>query len=213
MQQHPRYTRDRIGQLVERLKGVVYRATVEVEDLQISPEVDRIPYEEAQGLRYEPVRTGRLLGPQWATYWVRGRVALPAPWAGGQVDFLWESHSEATLWIAGRSIGGINPGRNAVPLTPEMLPGGILEFQVEVACNGLFGQVGRPYRSLEPFVLDRCGIGLFDQEAWDLYWDLHVLSCLEREDGLEADWRGRLLAELNRVANLLDPEDRATWPS
>jgi alpha-mannosidase len=213
MQQHPRYTRDRIGQLVERLKGCIYTQTVQVTDLQISPAVDRIPYEAAQSLAYEPVQAGRLLGPQWATYWVRGRVQVPAAWDGGQVDFLWESHSEATLWIGGRSIGGINPGRNAVPLRSEMYPDQGLDFQVEIACNGLFGQVGRPYRSLEPFVLDQCGLGLFDQEAWDLYWDLHVLAGLEREEGVEADWRGHLLSELNRVANLLDPADRSTWPA
>jgi alpha-mannosidase len=213
MQQYPTYTRDRIAQLVDRLKGKIYARTVEVEDLLISPPVGRISWSEAGGLTYEPVRPGRQLGPMWTTFWFRGRVAVPASWQGRQIDFVWDSHSEATLWIGGRSVGGINPGRSEVPLSGEMVADGSLEFQVEVACNGLFGQTERRYRTVEPFVFDRCAIGLFDPEAWALYFDLHVLCQLEREEGLEADWKGHLLTELNRIANRLDEEDRSTWPA
>ena len=212
MQQHARYTRERIGQMVDRLQGKIYAQTIAVEDLRISPPVDRVTYEEAQKLEYEPVKPGRQLGPMWTTFWFRGRVEVPAGWVGQRVDFIWDSHSEAALWIDGRSIGGINPGRSEVPLR-EIEGGDVLEFQVEVACNGLFGQVGRHYRSIEPFVFDRCAIGLFDPEAWELYYDLHVLCELEREEGLEADWKGRLLGELNRIANLLDEENRVSWPA
>jgi len=213
MQQHPQYTRDRIAQMVERLKGKIYAQVVEVEELKISPPVGRVSYEEAQKLEYEPVRPGRQLGPLWTTFWFRGRVEVPDDWTGQQVDFIWDSHSEATLWIDGRSAGGLNPGRREVPLEEEMMADGKLEFQVEVACNGLFGQVGRQYQSVEPFVFDRCSIGRFDPEAWELYYDLLVLCELEKAEGLDPDWGGRLLAGLNRIANVLDEEDRGTWPA
>ena len=212
MQQHPEYTRNRIRQLVDRLKTRIYPHTVEVEDLQISGPVDRIPYEEAQKLEYEPVQTGRQLGPAWATYWVRGKVAVPGQWAGQRVDLLWKSHSEATLWVEGKSVGGLNPGRDEVVLIDAAKGGEAVEFQVEIACNDLFGQQGRHYDSVEPYVLDRCGIGAFDPEAWELYYDMLVLSELEREEDLERDWKGRLLGELNRAANALDEDDRSTWP-
>jgi alpha-mannosidase len=127
------------------------------------------------------------------------------------VDLLWDSGSEATLWLDGRSIGGINPGRNEVPLAAQARGGETLRFQVEAACNGLFGQQGRPYRSVEPYLLDRCGVGRFDPQAWDLHYDLVVLAELEREEDLDRDWRGRLLSELNRIANLFDEEDRDAW--
>ncbi|MBT6145486.1 MAG: hypothetical protein HOH74_08660, partial [Gemmatimonadetes bacterium] len=51
MLQHPSYTRNRIRQLVERLKGRIYPTTVEVEDLQIAGPVDRIGHDEAQALK------------------------------------------------------------------------------------------------------------------------------------------------------------------
>ena len=213
MQQHPHHTRRRIQQLVERLRSRIYREVIDVEDLHISPPVDRLTYEQAQDLQYEPVRPGRQLGPMWTTFWFRGSSRVPDAWQQGQVDFIWKTHSEATLWIGGRSIGGLNPGRDEVPLNAEMLASGCVEFQVEVACNGLFGSVGRTYDTVEPFVLDRCAIGLFDPAAWNLYYDLLVLSELERQEDLEADWRGHLLGGLNQVANGLDETDPATWPA
>ena len=39
MQQHPQYTRQRIAQMISRLKSKIYASTVDVEDLQISPPV------------------------------------------------------------------------------------------------------------------------------------------------------------------------------
>ncbi|MBT5057724.1 MAG: alpha-mannosidase [Gemmatimonadetes bacterium] len=211
MLQHPGYTRNRIRQLVDRLQGRIYRDTVEVEDLQIAGPVDRIPYEEAQQLNYEPVQLGQQLGPAWATFWVRGSVRVPADWAGQRVDLLWKSHSEATLWLDGRTVGGLNSGRNEVVLVKEAAGGETATFQVEVACNELFGQQGQHYDSIEPYVLDRVGIGRFDPVAWELYYDMLVLSELEREQDLSGDWKGRLLAELNRAANILDEEDASTW--
>ena len=213
MQQHPQYTRNRISQMIGRLRGKIYAQTLDVEDLQISPPVERISYAEAQQLAYEPVAPGRQLGPLWTTFWFRGRIDLPSDWSGQQVDFLWDSHSEATLWIGGRTVGGLNPGRSELPLEEEMIEHGHLEFQVEVACNGLFGHVGRHYKTVESFVLDRCAIGRFDPEAWELYYDLLVLCELENQEGMDADWSGRLLADLNRVANLLDVDNPNSWPA
>ncbi len=211
MLQHPQHTRRRVQQLVERLRARIHPETLPVRHLEISPPVERISYAAAQELPYSPVAPGRVLGPQWTTYWIRGSVEIPPAWRQRQVDLLWDSHSEATLWLDGRPAGGINPGRDAVPLPAAAVAGGTLRFQVEVACNGLFGAVARPYASLEPFVLDRCAIALFDRAAWDLYYDLLVLSELEAEPDLGADWRGRLLAGLNEVANALDETDATTW--
>ena len=212
MLQHPSYTRNRIRQLVERLKGRIYPTTVEVEDLQIAGPVDRIGHDEAQALKYEPVKIGRQLGPAWATFWVKGAIAVPEDWAGQRVDLLWKSHSEATLWLDGKTVGGLNSGRNEVVLVKQAKGGETVEFQVEVACNELFGQEGQHYESVEPYVLDRVGIGCFDPQAWELYYDMLVLSELECEDDLSGDWKGRLLSELNRAANVLDEDDRKTWP-
>ena len=91
---------------------------------------------------------------------------MPKEWAGERVDLLWVSHSEATLWIDGRSIQGLNTspdGARPDALLLDPAAGGErLELRVELACNGMFGQLPRPYESLEPVVLDRCQIARFD---------------------------------------------------
>ena len=66
-------------------------------------------------------------------------------------------------------------------------------------------------------MFDQCDLAWFDPAAAELYYDLAVLQMLEAESAaaqpdLEGAWGGELLHELNRVANLLDPADRATWP-
>jgi len=225
MLRHPKYTRDRLAKTARRMREMVYRDVDPVESLRISPRVDRISWEEAQQLPYEDVSLGQPLGPTWSTFWVKAHTTVPDAWDGERVDLLWVSHSEATLWVDGRSVQGLNFGsrgeRIDAVLAPTAQGGGELSFQVEVACNGMFGTLDHPilpperrYWSIEPVVLDRCDIALFDQEAWDLFFDFDVLRQLEAEpaNDLDRPLAGRLLYELNRVCNTWQRDDRSTWP-
>ena len=127
------------------------------------------------------------------------------------------SHSEATLWIGGRPVQGLNSSpdgaRIDAPVLEPAAGGERLDLRVELACNGLFGELPRPYASLEPVVLDRCRIARFDRRAWDLHHDFDVLRRLEADaaNGLDESWAGRLLAELNRFCNVWVEDDRSTW--
>ncbi len=230
MLQYDRYTRDRIRQLVERLRAKVYRDTRPAVELRVSVPTGRTTREEAQALAYRPAALGEPFGPQWTTFWFRVRALVPPEWRGGRVDLLWNSHSEATLWVGGQPRQGLNyePASGDRSVRPDALlleraaGGETLEFEVEMACNKVFGygqgyEVA-PFRHVSEFVLDRCEVALFDPEAWDLYHDLLVLQTLEAESvtgskDLDLTWAGTLLRELNRVANTFDPDDRATWPA
>jgi len=239
MERNAGYTRERVRQLGERMRALVYSKTIPVESLLVAGPVGRISYQEAQNITgFREAVLGEQFGPQWSTFWFRAKAEIPPDWAGGRVDLLWESHSEATLWIDGRAVQGLN--HNPRSWDASTRPDAILrhgqeargghrlgadataetvEFQIEMACNKLFGNEGNygQYRHLSPYVLDRCDVALFDQEAWDLFWDFNILQELEA-DGcrgkpyeLDYAWSGRLLAELNCFANLYDPEDRSTW--
>ena len=214
---HPRYTRDRLRQTADRLRALVYPETRLPDVLRISPRVDRISVEEAQELEFEPVELGRQLGPLWATYWFQIEATAPRQWAGRRVDLLWVTGSESTLWIDGRSVQGLNTGsqgeRPDAVLAESAAPGQRFDLLVEVACNGKFGSLPRPHPALEPVVLDRCEIALFDEEAWSLWLEFSMLRELEAEHerGLDPAWAGRLLSELNRFCNVWDAGDRSTW--
>ena len=138
-------------------------------------------------------------------------------WAGQRVDLLWISHSEAALWIGGRSVQGLNTSPMGARIDAQVLEsaagGERVDLRVELACNGKFGKLDRPFASREPVVLDRCQIARFDHEAWELHHDFDVLRRLEADaaNGLDESWAGRLLAGLNEVCNVWSEDDRASW--
>jgi alpha-mannosidase len=217
MQRHPRYTRERIAQVGDRIRSLVWADARDPEMLQVAGPVDRIPPEQADALSYRDANLGDQFGPLWATYWFRVTANVPAEWAGERVDLLWVSHSEATLWVDGRSLQGLNSspdGARVDALLVDPAAGGErLDLRVELACNGMFGGLEPPYSSLEPVVLDRCQIARFDREAWQLHHDYDVLRRLEadRDNALDEAWAGELLSQLNRFCNLWVEHDRSTW--
>lgn len=222
MQRHADYTRERVKQLADRIKDKIYSATVPAKRILVSPRVDRISYDEAQKLKYRPAKLGDQFGPLWATYWFKLDVKVPKEWAGKRVDLLWISWSEATLWMGGKSIQGLNWTHGERPeatIVQRAKGGESMELQVEMACNMKFGQWHeKKFTHASPFILDKCEIGAFDPAVWELYWDLWVLQNLESEMAKEnstadASWAGELLSELNRFANEFDLDDRSTWRS
>ena len=222
MLRHPDYTRTRLKQLGERMHTKIYPQKRPVENLVVSPKVERISHAEAMKLKFKPARIGQQFGPLWATYWFKGTVNVPREWNGQRVDLNWVSHSEATLWMKGRSVQGLNfePIASDNPTRPDAILAGkarggeTIAFEIEMACNRMFG-TGKAYSftSISPFVLDHCDIALFDPRAWELYYDFRVLQELETEqsEDLDKTWAGELLAELNRFANVYDLDDTKTW--
>jgi alpha-mannosidase len=226
MQRYSDYTQGRIRQLVRQIGGRIYDATQPVQDLEVAGPTDRISYSAAQELKdFHPARLGEQFGPHWATFWFRGKIEVPKAWKGSRVDLLWDSQSEATLWIDGRSVQGLNMTHGDRPdaiLLDSAHGGETLSFQIEMACNTKFGNapfVGppRPVPVISPFYLKRCEIGRFNPEAWEIYFDALTLIGLYDElardgDVSEKNWAGFLLSELNRFCNSFNLDDESSWP-
>jgi alpha-mannosidase len=218
---HRGYTRDRLRQTEVRIAALVHPEIAPADALELSPPVGRIGHAEAQALPYEPVAPGAELGPLFATHWLRVRATVPPHWAGARVDLLLDTRSEATLWLDGRAVQGLNSAgvqpRAEATLLAAARGGDQLDFEVEIACNDPFGTgvAGTgpvaPFRTRSPFVLDRCELARFDADAWGLLFDFATLRALEAEDGLDAAFAGELLAGLEDVASVWNADDRATW--
>src|SRR5438874_1990879 len=109
MHRHADYTQTRIKLLIRRLAEKIYAARQTIDDLNVAGPVERITYAQAAELGgFRPAKVGDQFGPQWATYWFRASVRVPQEWKGSRVDLLWDSQSEATLWIDARSVQGLN---------------------------------------------------------------------------------------------------------
>ncbi|MBI1337316.1 MAG: hypothetical protein GC164_10185 [Phycisphaera sp.] len=224
MHRHPSYTRSRCNQLINRLGRLIYAQTRPVRSVVVAGPVDRIAYTDAQKLTdFRAAQIGEIFGPPWSTFWFRVEASVPVEWAGQRIDLLWDSQSEATLWIDGRTIQGLNMTSGDRPdavLLRGAKGGETLQFQIEMACNRKFGAstAGGVYNPLtSPYQLKQCEIAVFDEQAWKLYFDATVLAQLEREldresGATEKNWQGYLLNQLNRFANTLDLDNRDTWP-
>ena len=114
---HRHYTRDRLRRTEERLAALVRPERAPVDTLEIAGPVDRIAAAEAGALDYAPVALGAELGPLFATYWLRVTATVPSHWAGARVDLVADTRSEATLWVGGRAVQGLNSGRE--PAAPR----------------------------------------------------------------------------------------------
>jgi alpha-mannosidase len=196
---HREYTRARLAQTSTLLRALVHPETRPLERLVVSGPVGRISREEALGLDYRPAERGQRFGPLWATFWFQGEAAVPPEWKGSRADLLWDSASEATLWLDGVPGQGLNKHHHDAPLADTSEGGERVAFEVELACNGLFG------RQQAPFELHRAELARFDPEAWRLWLDFETLRALAVEPGLDESWAGELLSELNRFCNERDP--------
>jgi len=217
MIRHPEYTRARIAQVGERIEALVYRDRRAPDRLVVAGPVDRVSLAEAERLAYRDAALGEQFGPAWSTFWFALQATVPPEWEGSRVDLLFVSHSEATLWMGGRAVQGLNTSRHG-PRPDAMLresaaAGERIEARIELACNGKFGRLEPVYETVEPVVLDRCQIARFDPQAWRLHHDFDVLRRLEADagNGLDPTWAGELQRELNRVCNVFREDERETW--
>ncbi len=194
---HPDYTRRRLLLASQRLRARIFADSRSVDELLVSPQVDRISYDEAHRLEYRPLELPERFGPLWATYWFRIRASVPEEWRGERVELLWYSGSEATLWRDGRVVVGLNKHHAEATLADSAEPGEI-RCEIELACNGLFGQMQ------DPVELSRCEIARFDARAWTLFHDFETLRALEAHPAVDPALGGGLRGRLQQIADLLE---------
>jgi alpha-mannosidase len=127
---------------------------------------------------------------------------VPDEWRGARVDLLWESNSEAAVWIDGNVVAGLNKHHADAVLADDASPGR-LACEIELACNGLFG------RQDSPVELTRCELGLFDPAAWALACDFEVLRALEAHEATDPTLAGDLRGRLSDFADTWDREPEA----
>jgi alpha-mannosidase len=198
---HRGYARDRIARAVERARARVHADRAAVAGLEIAGPAGRIAHDEAMRLAYRPAVAGEPLGPLFATFWLRGTAVVPEDWAGARADLLLDTGGEATLWLGGEPVQGLNSGprmlRASAPLVDGVTGGEHVPFALELACNDLFGFGEAGQGAAASLALRRCELARFDADAWAEWHDLDVLAALERDPGVDPAWAGLLLAELH----------------
>ncbi|KAF2076519.1 hypothetical protein CYY_002197 [Polysphondylium violaceum] len=229
MQKHQSITIERIEKFLSdtyfvdaNIYGRIYpELSKESVSLQVSDVCDRISYQDAQKLKFKSSKVGDVFGPSWTTFWFKVHVEVPESWKNKIVHFLWNSSSEALIWINGVPIQGLTGGtwvdkRIEYKLLDNSNGGEVFDFEIEMACNGMFG-VGKdglinPCDPNKTFTLTRAEIGVFDKEAYELYTYMSMLYDISKNFKDESLRKVQAIWVANDIINKCNVSDPTSYP-
>ncbi|MEU1193934.1 glycoside hydrolase family 38 C-terminal domain-containing protein [Streptomyces sp. NPDC005859] len=218
-----RLVEDRLDRVLrERIRPAVHRTTV-----PLGVEVWHVPGEPvpvAEGLAapYEPARVGDVWGRAWGTSWFRLTGAVPADWAGTQVEAVVDLGYDAGPGFSaeglvyrpdGTAVKGLHPRSASVRIAAPAAGGEPVTLYVEAAANPL---IEGPVTLLgdtetappEPmYRLRRADLAVFDPDVWELTQDLDVLGELMHELPMDTPRRWDVLRAIERALDALDLDD------
>lgn len=222
MEKHRTITLKRIKAFKKTLEGCLYTAKAPVSLTVYSPEDNkehnRITFAEAMKGDFKPISVGEKVGPGWSTHWFKVTMNVPAEWKDKETHLLWNTASEACIFDeSGEILQGLSyDHKTDFVLSVDKKEQKDSVLYVEVACNTLFG-VGDPHEYLDTEsetpagTIKQAELGLFNREAWDLYWDFEIIADMA-EELPENDVRGNQARGVaNAMCNACDPNDPSTF--
>jgi alpha-mannosidase len=223
--------------VAEYVEPALYRATAPVDLGWWRAPGEPVPFAEAVRQTFEPVVVGVPWGRPWSTTWLHVSGGVPDAWlAGGSlpadtevelvVDLGFDDHpgfqAEALAWTpAGVTIKAVSPYNNHVPVDAQAPVDLYLEaaanpnFAGTRAANGLQIFEPTPYGDRATagddllYELRRCELGLLDVQVWTLLGEIRSLDGLMRELPESLPRRAEILQALQRMLDVLDPDDIA----
>ncbi|KNE68312.1 hypothetical protein, variant 2 [Allomyces macrogynus ATCC 38327] len=158
------------------------------------PDGKRISFEEAVKGEFKPTRAGERFGPSWSTHWFKVKCTIPASWKGESVVFVFNAESaEGQIYSpTGELIHGLSGGgwgdtnrRTDYIIARPANGGEVVEFYVEMACNGLFGNgeggMIAPPSENRYYTLQEAHIAVWNEKAQQLRMDWHIIRDMARE--------------------------------
>ncbi|KAL7980375.1 hypothetical protein Chor_014704 [Crotalus horridus] len=181
----------------------------------------RIPYSEAIGEEFSPIKVGDSFGQTWHTCWFKVELSIPKKWTGKEVHLLWESDGEGMVWRDAQPVQSLTrEGEKTSYMLTDSLketdPHG-LTLYLEVACNGLFG-AGKGSMIAPPdldktFSLNRAELVIYNRDVRELLVDFEILLDMAKLLGEENQRSFQALYVANQMVNLCDVDNPATFPA
>ncbi|TQJ58250.1 alpha-mannosidase [Arthrobacter sp. SLBN-83] len=219
-----RFVRERIGPAVYGRSVPLALSSWEVPD-------EPVPALEAMRQEFQPQEQGASWGRPWGTTWLRLQGEVPESWGGGpdtavevvvDLGFTTEAPGFQCEGIAWRSDGSIikaiSPRNQYIPL--KLLGSGMaVDFYVEAAANPDMAQ-GWTFAATPlgdkataggapQYRLGNIAIAELNQCVWELQQDVWTLSGLMEQLPLELPRRHEILRALERMMDVMDPDDVA----
>ena len=215
----------------ERISAAVYTRTTELSLSSWDVPDEPVPVMEALRQEFQPQEHGAPWGKPWSTKWLRLQGEVPDSWGTlpdttveivvdlGFTTELPGFQCEGIAWRPdGTVIKAISPRNQYVPL--KLLGSGMaIDFYVEAAANPDVAQgwtfAPSPYgdkvtAGTDPqYRLGTIAIAELNQTVWELQQDVWTLHGLMHELPMELPRRHEILRALERMMDVMDPEDIA----
>ncbi len=227
-----RITEVRLTRFVrERIDPAVYSRTVPLTLSCWDVPDEPVPALEAMRQQFLPLEHGTAWGKPWSTRWLRLQGDVPESWGTGPdttvevvVDLGFTVQTpgfqcEGIAWRPdGTIIKAVSPRNRYIPL--KLLGTGMaVDFYVEAAANPDLAQdwtfAATPYGDKSTagtaphYRLGTIAIAELNQTVWELQQDVWTLSGLMEQLPLELPRRHEILRALERMMDVMDPDDVA----
>ncbi|TLM84136.1 glycoside hydrolase family 38 C-terminal domain-containing protein [Pseudarthrobacter sp. NamE5] len=225
-----RVTEVRLQRFVrERINPALYSRSLPLTLSSWKVPDEPVPALEAMRQKFQPQEQGALWGKPWGTKWLRLQGEVPESWgteADTTVEILVDLgftteipgfQCEGMAWRPdGTTIKAISPRNQYIPL--KLLGSGMaVDFYVEAAANPDVAQgwtfAPTPYGdkatagTAPQYRLGTIAIAELNQNVWELQQDIRTLAGLMAELPVELPRRHEILRALERMMDLMDPDD------
>lgn len=190
------------------LKRYIYSSKWEIKNLQIrdARQVSEMEFEYYSD-EYRPLNKGDMYFTPDGTAFIRADVDLPDDLKGKELWFLLKTAAEICVKVNGKYVGGVDPNRERMLLSPYIDDSKTLHFEM-MGYNRSKPDDERNPESLSVRgcrqIFEGAYICTVNHAVQDLVWDFELLLDIAKSELFSEDYRAFLNKELNNAMNLID---------
>ena len=190
------------------LKRHIYSEKWEIENLLIrdARQVSEMNFE-YYSEDYRPLKKGDMYFTPDGTAFIKADVKIPDHLKGKELWFTLKTAAEICVKVNGKYIGGVDPNRERMLLSPYINENEVLHFDM-MGYNRSKPDDERNPESLSVRgcrqIFEGAYLAVVNYEVQDLVWDFEILLDIAKSELFNEDYRAFLNRELNNAMNLID---------
>ena len=190
------------------LKRYIYDNKWEIKNLQIrdARQISEMEFDYYSD-DYRPLNKGDMYFTPDGTAFIKADVDIPAELQGKELWFSLKTAAEICVKVNGRYVGGVDPNRERMLLSPYINDKETLHFDM-MGYNRSKPDDERNPESLSVRgcrqIFEGAYICTVNHAVQDLVWDFELLLDVAKSDLFNEDYRSFLNKELNNAMNLID---------
>ncbi|MCM1284579.1 MAG: hypothetical protein NC213_02905 [Acetobacter sp.] len=190
------------------LKRYIYDKKWEITNLMIrdARQISEMEFEYYSD-EYRPLNKGDMYFTPDGTAFIKADVDIPADLQGKELWFSLKTAAEICVKVNGKYIGGVDPNRERMLLSPYIDDKETLHFDM-MGYNRSKPDDERNPESLSVRgcrqIFEGAYICTVNHKVQDLVWDFELLLDIAKSDLFNEDYRSFLNKELNNAMNLID---------